>query len=417
MIATVHPSPLNGRMYAIGSKSDIHRLLICAALADEPTHILGVTRSEDVEATARCIAGLGAAVEFVGSTCTVFPRKLAADNPHFDCGESGSTLRFLLPTAAAVCENASFSGRGRLPERPIGELVAAMRELGAEFSTEKLPLSINGNMRAGKCEIAGNISSQYISGLLMAMSVLAGESEIVLTSTLESAAYVDMTLHTLQIFGAEIETTSTGYRVRGKKSLKSPGTVRADGDWSNAAFFLCAGALAGEVSLSGLDPHSIQGDRAVCDILRRFGARVDIGEDSVTAAAAPLKGCTVDLTDIPDMLPALAVTAAFAEGETIFTGAARLRLKESDRLSTVAALINSLGGRAVEQPDGITVYGVPLKGGNVDGAGDHRIVMAAAAAAVCTSEEIIINGAEAVAKSYPRFFEDFAELGGKADVI
>lgn len=411
------PTELWGTAPAIGSKSDIHRLLILSALCDTETVIEGVTECDDVSATAGCLNSLGARVDIIGREARVTPFKKANCHVTLDCGESGSTLRFLLPVAAAVSESVSFIGSGRLPDRPIGELVNAMKANGAQFSSGKLPLTVSGGLKAGVYTLPGNVSSQYVSGLLMALAVTEGESEIVLTSDLESASYVKMTLSSLKIFGASACETERGYKIEGKKSLTSPKRILADGDWSNAAFFICAGAISGRTTVSGLDPDSVQGDKKVTDMLKSFGASVKIENGAVTVFKSSMKGTRIDLTDTPDMLPIMAVVASCAESETEFYGAKRLRLKESDRLQTVADMINSLGGKACVLPDGLMVYPSRLKGGEVDGCGDHRIVMAAAIAASVCDGEVVIKGAEAVGKSYPKFFEDYAGLGGAFEVI
>lgn len=410
------PAPLAGTAAAVGSKSDAHRLLICAALADGVTVLHNVPRSRDVEATAGCLRAMGAEIEFSGGVCAVSPISEAAENPALDCGESGTTFRFLLPAAAAVCGRAAFSGGGRLPDRPIGGLVAALEAHGVAFSAERLPFAISGRLRPGEFLLPGNVSSQYVSGLLTALAAAPGESFVRLSSPLESAPYVAMTLETLRLFGADVRETGGGYAVTGGK-LRSPGEARVAGDWSNAAFFLAAGALGGGVAVDGLDADSPQGDRAILDILRRFGADVRVGGGRAAVAPGALRGCQVPLSETPDLLPILAVTAAFAGGESRFVNGARLRLKESDRLRTVCAMINALGGDAQELPDGLVVRGRPLRGGSVDGAGDHRIVMAAAVAAAYGGGETEILGAEAVAKSYPDFFAEFLRLGGRADVV
>lgn len=416
MDIAIRPAILNGSVRAIGSKSDIHRLMICAAMADGVTKISGIVGSEDVHATASCLRALGADVRIDGTECTIVPGK-CVENPSLDCGESGSTFRFILPVTAALCGSGSFTGSGRLPNRPIGELVTAMRSGGVKFSAESLPLSISGKLRPGCYTIPGNVSSQYISGLLMALSITPGESVVNLSSHLESSAYVDMTLDTLRIFGADITVSENSYKIIGKQKLTSPGSIDADGDWSNSAFFLASAAINGEVTVTGLRRNSVQGDKQVAEILSDFGADVQWNGDAVTVKSGELHGCVIDLTNIPDSLPILAVVAAFAKGETHFTGAARLRLKESDRLKTVSDMLRNLGGTVTELPDGLIVTGGKLIGGSVDGAGDHRIVMAGAIAAAHCMEEVKIIGAQAVNKSYPDFFRDFSQLGGQCNVI
>ncbi len=412
----ITPGPLGGKARIIGSKSDAHRLMICAALADEPTRLENTPRSRDIEATARCLRAAGAEVNFSGDGCAIRPIAVPAENPLLDCGESGTTFRFMLPVAAAVCGSARFLGAGRLPDRPIGELADAMAENGAVFSGKRLPFSVSGGLGRGEYVLPGDVSSQYISGLLIGLTQTPGESLIRLSSPLESGQYVAMTCKTLGLFGAETARTDTGYRISGGR-LHSPGNVRVEGDWSSAAFFLAAGALGGGVSVAGLDTDSVQADRAVVDILSRFGAKMHVCAGLVTADPGKLRGCDVDLAETPDLLPILAVVAAFAHGESRFYNGGRLRLKESDRLETTCAMLRALGGDAQTLADGLIVRGKPPAGGRVSGAGDHRIVMAAAVAAAYCGGPSEITGAEAVEKSYPDFFEVFAELGGNTHVV
>lgn len=430
MKATIQPGALHGEIAAIASKSDVHRLLLCAALADAPTRIMlkeTASLSEDILATADCVKALGAEVTYQEDHFTVTPSGAMPEAPHFDCHESGSTLRFLLPVAAAKADHSSFSGSGRLPDRPIGELMDAMKENGVSFSSEKLPFSLSGALQPGTYRLPGNVSSQYITGLLFALPLLHGDSKIVLTSNLESASYLDITTHAQSLFGIKTLRTEYGWLVPGGQTYRSPGFVPADGDWSNSSFFLTAGALSEEgVTVRALNVESPQGDSAIVKILARFGAGLQISPPNakllskITVQKQDLHGISVDLTDIPDSLPILAVLAANAVGPTTFTGGARLRLKESDRISSVAQMIRSLGGKVEEHPDGLTVYGkdtAPLQGGVVESFNDHRIVMASAIAATVTAGTTEIDQCEAVRKSYPDFFTAFRNLGGNVHVI
>lgn len=413
----IEPSPLGGSVEAPSSKSDAHRLLICAALADAPTKIAFSKTGADVDATISCLRAMGAKIEYSGGVCSVEPIKTPNENPLLDCGESGSTLRFLLPVVSAVCGGGRFSGGGRLPSRPLGELAEVMKKGGVKFFADALPLETDGRLKSGEYSIAGNVSSQYVSGLLMALPLLDGDSRIALTSELESAAYVDMTLRALGVFGIEIKSENGAFLIRGGQRPHSPGSVAAEGDWSNGAFFLVGGALGRGVSVTGLDEKTAQGDSAVAELLRLFGARVETNEKSVFAGTGRLVGRTVDVSDIPDLLPILAVLAALSEGETRFTGAARLRLKESDRLKTTSAMLGDLGASVTELGDGLVVNGGRLRGGETHSANDHRIAMAAAIAAAYGEGPTVIRQAEAVNKSYPGFFEDFARLGGSCRQI
>ncbi|MCR5346773.1 MAG: 3-phosphoshikimate 1-carboxyvinyltransferase [Fretibacterium sp.] len=422
MNVRICPHPLSGLIAAPSSKSEAHRLLICAALSDQQTYIHINSTSEDIEATVGCLQALGAEITQSEGVLKVIPIKNAPDTPLLDCRESGSTLRFLLPVASALCEQVSFTGSGRLPERPIGELLTEMEQHGVSSASQKLPLTTEGFLRPGEYKLPGNISSQYITGLLLALPLLEGDSQLTITSPLQSAAYVDITLNVLSRFGVhpKIQRDTQDHLVNCRISgstLHSPGTVSVDGDWSNAAFFLAAGALCGMVSVTGLDVQSPQGDKRILDLLQSFGAKVEIQREKITVSPAPLHGQEIDIAPIPDLLPVLAAVAANSEGITTFFNGSRLRLKESDRLASTAAMIRSLGGTVQELSDKIVVQGTSLTGGNVDGCHDHRIVMAAAIAALCCTNNVIITGFEAINKSYPHFFKDYKTLGGEVYVL
>jgi len=410
---TIKGGTLSGTVSSTASKSAAHRALICAALADRPTEIYICSKNEDIGATINCLRAMEASITENENSLAVTPIAAFPEKAEFDCGESGSTLRFLLPVAAALLPQSEFSGRGNLPNRPIGELVSVLEKNGAEISGNRLPMTVNGKLHAGTFEIAGDVSSQYISGLLMALPLLEGDSAIILTSPLCSKPYVSLTIDMLSKFRIEIGSAGSGYSVRGGQSFRSPDTLSIEGDWSAAALFLAAGAVCGDVTVNGLNTDSVQGDRAIVDLLRFFGAEADISESSARLHKAKLKACSVDASAIPDLFPILAVLAACAEGRTVLYNAAHLRYKESDRLKSTAAMINSLGGKAEEFSDRLEITGKPLSGGCVDSFGDHRIVMAAAVAACACKGETVIHGAEAVNKSYPGFFRDFSALGGK----
>jgi len=417
MLAIVEARPLGGEIAAMPSKSQAHRLLICAALSDGPSFIEMQAVSEDIRATANCLAALGAGVEFFAGGIRVSPIQNLPEEASLDCMESGSTLRFLMPVAAALGISTHFTGAGRLPERPIGPLRAVMEQHGVRFSADRLPLSISGKLHAGQYVLPGGLSSQFISGLLLALPLVEGESRIRVEGALESAPYVHMTLAALQSFGVAAAEETEGYSVAGAAAFRAPGRLRVEGDWSNAAFFLCAGALGQGVRVSGLRADSLQGDRAVMELLGAFGADVRMDGDRAQVRPGFLRAMEVDMRAIPDLLPVLAIVAAFAEGETRFVNAARLRLKESDRLESTAAMLRALGARAEVFADALHVGGGGLYGGTVESFGDHRIAMAAAVAAAGCREPVQIRAAQCVAKSYPDFFADYRKAGGAVYVL
>lgn len=407
--------PLQGELEILSSKSDGHRILICAALADRETKIEINNTSEDIEATIDCLRALGAVIEREDNRITVQPIRKLPEEIVIHPRESGSTLRFFLPVVAALTDKAFFTGEGRLPDRPLTPLQKTMEENGTRFSNEKLPFYTLGKLKGNSFQLPGNISSQYISGILFAAPLIEGEVKIHLTSPLESSPYVDMTIETMKRFGIEVDFDGEVFTVKEGRYI-SPGEIQVEGDYSNGAFFLAAGALEGPVEVSGLRQDTLQGDSKVLDILQEMGADIQINEN-IIIAKKELKGTKVDLSEIPDSLPILAVVASFSHGETVFFNGERLRYKETDRLMTTARMIRDLGGEVEEIGDGLIIKPVPLKGGETSSFGDHRIAMAAAIGAIGCTEEVIIDRAEAVNKSYPNFYEDYKSLGGVVDVI
>ena len=410
-----NPFTPNGTISAPPSKSDVHRAVICAALSGGVCTISPVALSEDVKATIGCVEALGAKTALKDKVLTVDGREIFKNKEAvLDCRESGSTLRFLIPVAAAGGVSAVFTGAGRLPERPIGVYTDALPEKGVTCQTEGgLPLQISGKLQSGVFKIPGNVSSQFITGLLFALPLLDGDSDIVLTSPIQSAGYINMTIRTMSKFGIEVDMTDKGWHVRGKQRY-IPTDYTTDGDWSQAAFFLVAGAVGGEVTVQGANIDSSQGDRRIAALLREFGAEVIQDGGSITVKKAPMRAIEISAAQIPDLVPVLAVCACFAEGITKITDAERLRIKESDRLKTTAALLNSLGGKVNELPDGLEITGVKqLKGAAVDGCNDHRIVMSAAVCAAGCEGGITCTDAWSVNKSYPDFYDDYAKIGGR----
>ncbi|MCL1851834.1 MAG: 3-phosphoshikimate 1-carboxyvinyltransferase [Peptococcaceae bacterium] len=414
---------VGGTVRAIASKSEAHRLLICAALAEGETFISCPERSEDIDATAHCLTSLGASIrhERNGFAVTPIDRHTVSNKQYtLDCSESGSTLRFLLPVCGALGLRVSFSMRGRLPDRPLSGLYDEMASHGCRLSEPDIsPLICEGKLKPGVYTLPGNISSQFVSGLLFALPLLSGDSVIRVTDNLESRPYADMTLDTLRLFGIKItEDERQVFRVPGGQTFRSPKTVNVSGDWSNAAIWLSAGAIGkNAVICTGLDPDSRQGDRAIVELLARFGADTVCTDGSVTVSPGTICGIEIDAGDTPDLVPVLAAVAAVAEGRTIICNAGRLRIKESDRLRTVAASLSGLGADITETEDGLIIIGKEkLTGGQTESFGDHRIAMTAAIVSSVCDGNVMIHDADAVRKSYPGFWDDFnTVLGGVSE--
>ncbi|MGI5894569.1 MAG: 3-phosphoshikimate 1-carboxyvinyltransferase [Candidatus Merdivicinus sp.] len=401
MNLVITPRKLQGEVRVPASKSMAHRLLLCAAFAGEPSKLTGFCPSADMSATLNGLRALGAEAEISGDTVEIRPGMPSGGE--IDCGESGSTLRFLIPPALArLSGEISFVGHGRLMERPLMPYLKLFAEKGIRSRQEGNRLIVNGRLSPGKYALSGKISSQFVTGLLFGLALLPEDSEIVITDRLESRAYVDLTLSALQTAGIRVENQAyQRFLIPGGQKFH-PVSGEIEGDWSQAAFFLGANFLGCEIRPLGLKPDSLQGDRAVSGILAQMKE----------------SGCLeVDASEIPDLIPALAAAAAGRKGGSVhFINAGRLRMKESDRIASTANLIRSLGGKAAEGADDLEITGTgTLSGGTVDCANDHRIAMAAAELSGICENPVTLLGAECVRKSYPAFWEDFARLGGKAE--
>lgn len=392
MDITIQPKKLNGTISAIPSKSQAHRLLICAAFADQETTLICPQTNQDIEATAACLNALGANISRTSQGYHIIPAKHIPSEAILPCEESGSTLRFMLPIAGALGVDAVFLMKGRLPHRPLSPLWEEMERMGCVLSRPtETTLRCQGKLHSGSYTISGSVSSQFITGLLFAAALLDCHSQIHITDKLESVPYITMTQRAMALFGINTD----GFIVKDGQKYRSPGTVTVEGDWSNAAFFLAANKLGNGITVSNLVPDSPQGDRAVADILPAL-------EKNITISAA----------DIPDLVPILAVTAAAKQG-AVFTDIQRLRLKESDRVASTIAMLAALGVHAEATDSTLTVYPGCFTGGTVDSVNDHRIAMAAAIAATVANGQVTILDAQCVQKSYPHFWEEYRKLGGQ----
>lgn len=417
------PAKLMGTVAAPASKSEAHRKMICAGLTRQETRLDGFMSSDDMEATIRCLKGLGAKINAEGDVLTVqggLGRK--AFLPVLNCGESGSTLRFFVPIALSVAGGATFRMYGRLGQRPmevyrdlfVPRGVTWRMGVGADRSAE---LTVTGKMQAGQYVLPGNVSSQFVSGLLFALPLLEGESTLTVLPPVESAGYINMTLEALRESGIVMkETGPYSWVIPGGQSYKAQSGCLS-GDYSQAAVLLCAGALGHDITVTRLAAQTTQGDRAVLAHLAALGAQVEETEQGVTVKGSRLHGAVLDMHDCPDIAPILALTCQLAQGQSRLKGCGRLRLKECDRLAATVDILNALGGHAWAEGDDIVIEGVQsLQGGvEVDSSNDHRMVMLAAVAATVCQQPVKVSGVEALNKSWPEFIHVYETLGGKAE--
>ena len=392
MDITIYPQKLNGNVTVIPSKSQAHRLLICAAFADRNTTLICPQTNRDIEATASCLCSLGADIRRTDEGYTVTPIAAAPKSAVLHCGESGSTLRFMLPIVGALGVDATFVMEARLPQRPLSPLWEEMERMGCQLSRPTADtLRCQGQLSGGEYTISGGVSSQFITGLLFAAALLQEDSRITVTGVLESKPYVDMTQQALAAFGVKTDD----FTVQGGQRFCSPGELAVEGDWSNGAFFLAAKALGSSIEVQNLSDTSAQGDRAVAHWLPRFKN----------------EHCTIDATDIPDLVPILAVVAGACHG-AVFTGIRRLRLKETDRVATVCAMLRALGADVTATEDAMEVFPAPYQNCTIDATSDHRIAMSAGIAATVASGPVTVINADSVNKSYPGFWKEYRRLGG-----
>lgn len=395
----IQNSILKGDIVLPPSKSIAHRALLCSFLSGAGT-VKPIIDSNDMKATTGIINSLKNGETVLNSI------------------ESGSTLRFMIPVAAALGRDVTFVGEGSLLSRTVGEYLELLPKHNVSVESDGyLPFGIKGRLSAGSYEVAGNVSSQYITGLLLSLPLLEEDSAIILTTELQSKPYVDMTIKVMADYGVDVRETDFGYLIKGNQKYKEL-DYTVEGDWSHAAFFLLAGALGSDVTLKGLDIDSPQGDKAIVDVMRRFGADIIINEDGIRCRKSKLHAADINASDIPDLVPVIALLAAFADGTTVISGAQRLRFKESDRIESVVYNLRQIGADVTETPDGMIINGAKaLHGAKLKGYNDHRIVMAFSVAGLYLDGETVIDDAMSINKSYPSFFEDYNSIGGKASVI
>lgn len=405
------PNKLAGSVHIQPSKSYLHRLIILSAISGSPCTVENINESDDILATLNGLFTLGLCeYKIQGTSVDITPGNGIVKGP-VDCGESGSTLRFLIPLALTMNEEVSFIGRGRLLERPQDVYAALCEKHGFTFIHNADSIIVKGDLKPGTYAIEGSTSSQFFTGLCLALAYTGGSSTIEITDTLESLGYVDVTINTLSAFKVDVEMKNNTIRVNGR--VTSPGKIVCPGDWSHAANFACLGAVNGGLSMSGLDTGSFQGDREIIDILISMGAQVLVNSEEIALLPATLSPTNIDGRDIPDIIPVLAVLMGALYGDCIISNIGRLRIKESDRIEATVDLINGIGGCATAGEDYISIYGVgEYTGGNVKTHNDHRIAMAAAVASVYSREPIQIDNDGCVNKSAPDFWNEFTSLGG-----
>lgn len=419
MAIEIIPKELYGTVHIPPSKSISHRAIIAGALSCGKSIIQNVILSEDIIATCNGLTSLGVCMEIQKDEndrhcITIYGKGIPeADEAVVDCIESGSTLRFLIPIAALTDGKVTFKGRGKLIERPLDVYYEIFNKQGFEYENNdgKLPVTIRGRMKPGKFFVRGDISSQFISGLLFALPLLDGDSEITMTTTLQSKGYVDLTIDVLRKFGILVNNNNyQSFYIKGNQKY-TPTTYSVEGDFSQAAFWLAAGVLSGSVVCEGLNMDSLQGDKDILRIIQDMGGKLEIEDNRATAVRSNLKGMDIDASQIPDLVPVIAVMAALSEGKTVIKNAGRLRIKESDRLKAITVELNKIGAKITELDDGLIIEGVEsFTGGTVESWNDHRIAMALAIAAARCQYPLVIKGEEAVRKSYPDFWEDYMRL-------
>lgn len=425
-LLSIISKPLNGEILAQPSKSMAHRAIVCASLANGISSIDNIVLSDDIQATLGAVQAIGAEISITDSV--KYPGrkfitlkstgKINIKNNRIDCIESGTTARFIIPISRLIDESVTIEGRGRLIERPFGVYKDLFSDKGVEYSDSngKMPIYLSGKLEAGEYTLPGDVSSQFVSGLLFALPLLSLPSQIKITGKLESLPYIKMTLQMLKACGITIghDSDYKTYNIKPQQQYKPLKYYATEGDWSQAAFFSVMGAIAGRITIRGLDLNSLQGDKVILDILESMGAKIRVCDEEITLYKSELKGTTVDISQCPDLVSAIAVAGSVAKGETSVINGARLRLKESDRIATTCRELKNLGAEIIELEDGLEITGKPmLNGGKTYGSGDHRIVMAIATASAVCSHKVIIEGFNVVNKSYPEFWEDFRSLGGE----
>lgn len=415
---TIESNKLTGKINIPPSKSLCHRAIICAALSTGESNIDNVVFSDDIHATCEGMKNFGAEIETIGESSLrikgKFPLDLKEDK--IECKESGSTLRFLIPIGLLSSKKVIYTGRGKLVSRPLDSYYKIFQNQNISYTNNNgnLPLEIEGGLKPGIFEVEGNLSSQFITGLLFTLPLMDGDSKIIITNELESKGYVDLTIDMLNKFGIDIINCDyKEFIIKGNQKYINK-NYKVEGDFSQAAFWLVGGLLGGKIQSNDLNINSLQGDMVVMDLIKQMGGDIVANDSIVTTKDSRTKGITIDASQCPDIVPILTVLAALSEGETRIINAARLRIKESDRLKAISTELNKLGANVKELEDGLIIIGKSsLTGGVVDSWNDHRIAMSLAIASIKCTGDVTITNSDVVKKSYPHFWDDFKSLGGK----
>lgn len=413
----IKPKKLNGNILVPPSKSLSHRAIIAATLSYGESNIDNLIFSDDINATLEGMEKLGGKMEKIGARrLKIKGRNLQKKEQIIDCKESGSTLRFLIPISLLLGNKTTFIGSGKLVSRPLDLYYEILNEQNIKYinNNGELPLSLQGTLSPGIFEMKGNISSQFITGLMFTLPLLNKDSKIIITNELESKGYVDLTIDILNKFGVEIINNEyKEFIIKGNQEYKNK-DYRVEGDFSQGAFWIVAGILGEKINSNNLNINSLQGDKVLIDLVKEMGGDIEINDDFIKTSESKTKGIIIDASECPDIIPIMAVLAALSEGQTKIINAGRLRIKESDRLKAISTELNKLGGDIVEVEDSLIINGkTSLKGGIVDSWNDHRIAMALAIASIKATEEVTITNSDAVNKSYPHFWEDFKSVGGE----
>lgn len=411
----ITPKKLSGSVTIPPSKSLSHRAIICASLANGESTVENLIFSKDIIATSKAMESLGVQLNMKDSSIDIVGReKLKLINSEIDCNESGSTLRFMIPIALLTSEEVTFKGRGRLTTRPLTTYYNIFDKEGIKYDNKSgLPLKVKGSLKPSTYEVEGNISSQFITGLMFTLPLLNGDSSIKIIGELESKGYVDLTIDMLHQYGVKIENNDyKEFIIKGNQKYTMQ-NYKVEGDYSQVAFFVVAGLLGSEIACLDMKKDSLQGDKVIIDIAKSMGGNIDVLDDKIIVHPSKTHGAIIDASQCPDLVPAISVLAALSEGETKIINAERVRIKESDRLEAMRCELNKIGADVKETPDGLIINGKSsLTGGEVHGWNDHRIVMALSVATVRCTSDLTIDDSEAITKSYPTFFEDFKKLGG-----